>query len=133
MSSSRSLLLVASKVRDFQVYSEIWEPYIGEELQCVREEDNDHDPYAVSIIKRRQIVGHVPHSISRACAVHLRSHGNITCTVTGSREYSSDLDQGGMQIPCTLCFTGNKIWLDKLAELFQKTARCCRLLQFCET
>ena len=70
MSSSRSLLLVASKVRDFQVYSEIWEPYIGEELQCVREEDNDHDPYAVSIIKRRQIVGHVPRSISRACAVH---------------------------------------------------------------
>ena len=51
MSSSRSSLLVASKVRGFRVCSEIWEPYIREELQCFREEDNDHDPYAVSIIK----------------------------------------------------------------------------------
>ena len=54
---------------------------------------------AVSIMKRRQIVGHVPRSISRAYAVHLKSHGVVTCTVTGGREYSSDLEQGGLQIP----------------------------------
>jgi len=41
------------------VYCEIWEPYVGEELLCEIEENNDHDPYAVSMMKRRQIVGDV--------------------------------------------------------------------------
>ena len=71
------------------------------------------------MMKRRQIVEHVPRSISRACAVHLRSHSAITCTVTGGHEYSSDLVLGGLQIPCTLCFTGDKNWLEKLALLLK--------------
>ena len=95
MSSS---LLIDSKLRGFHVYCEIWEPYVGEELTCEIEEDNDHDPYAVSMMKQRQIVGHAPRSISRACAVHLRSHGAITCTVTGGCEYSSDLEQGELHV-----------------------------------
>ena len=48
---------------------------MGEELQCGREFDDPHDPYAVSVLKRRQIVGHVSRSISRPCSVFLRSHG----------------------------------------------------------
>jgi len=118
MSSS---LLIDSKVSGFHVYCEIWEPYIGEELPCEIEEDIDRDPYAVSMMKRRQVVGHVPRYISRACALHLRSHGAITCTVTGGREYSSDLKQGGLQIPCTQCFTGDKNWLEKLAQLLKSS------------
>ena len=50
-------------------------------------------------MKRRQIVGHVPRSISKAYAVHLKSHGGVMCTVTGGCEYSSDIEQGGLQIP----------------------------------
>ena len=42
---------------------------MGEELQRSREVDDPHDPYAVSVLKRRQIVGHIPHSISRPCSV----------------------------------------------------------------
>jgi len=34
--------------------------------------------------------------------------GDITCVVTGSRRYSSDLVQGGLEIPCTLIFRGKK-------------------------
>ena len=93
MSSS---LLIDSKICGFYVYFEIWEPYIREEFLCKIEEDNDHDPYAFSMMKWRQIVGHVLPSISRAFAVHLRSHGAVTCTVTGGHEYSSDLEQGGL-------------------------------------
>ena len=37
---------------------------MGEELQCGREVDNPHNPYTVSVLKRRQNVGHVPRSIS---------------------------------------------------------------------
>ena len=53
---------------------------MGEELQCGREVDNPHDPYAVSVLKYRQIVGHVPHSIYRPCSVFLRSHGSRSRT-----------------------------------------------------
>ena len=55
---------------------------MGEELQCVREVDNPHNPYAMSVLKRRQIVGHIPRNISRPCLVFLQSHGMITCTVS---------------------------------------------------
>ena len=61
---------------------------MGEELQCGycgTEIDNPHDPYVVSVLKRRQVVGHVPRNISRPCSVFLRSHGMIMCTVTGNR------------------------------------------------
>ena len=34
-----------------------------EELQCDRETDNPHNSYAV-VCKRRQIVGHIPCSVS---------------------------------------------------------------------
>ena len=48
---------------------------MGEELLCGREVDNPHDPYAVSVLKRRWIMGHVPRSISRPYSVILWSHG----------------------------------------------------------
>ena len=56
-----------------------------EELQCGREVDNLHNPYAVNVLKRRQIVvsrivGHVPRSISRPCSVFLRGHGSRSRT-----------------------------------------------------
>ena len=34
---------------DSCIHSAIWEPVMGEELQCGREVDNLHDPYAVSV------------------------------------------------------------------------------------
>ena len=58
---------------------------MGEELQCGREVDNPHNSYAVSVLKRRQIVRHVPCSISRPCSVFLRSHGMIIFTIMGNR------------------------------------------------
>ena len=29
-----------------------------------------NDPYAVSVMKRREVVGHMPHKISRMCAIN---------------------------------------------------------------
>ena len=53
---SHSSLTIDSCVRGYHEYSGIWEPFIGEELQCDRETANPHDPYAVSVLKRQQIV-----------------------------------------------------------------------------
>ena len=52
------------------------------------------DPYALSIMKGREVIGHVPCKISRMCAVFMRNGGTIKCTVSGSRCYSRDLPQG---------------------------------------
>ena len=49
MSSSRSSLTVDSCVHGYHEYSMIWEPVMGEELQCGTEIDDSHDPYAVIV------------------------------------------------------------------------------------
>ena len=76
-----------------------------EELNCVRERTNTDDPYAVAVI-RRSAVGHVPRRMSAACTLFLRRRGTIRCTITGSRRFSADLPEGGLEVPCTLIFRG---------------------------
>lgn len=105
-----SVFRVISKVRGYHVYQSIWpNPLIGEVVSCRRETGNAHDPQAVAMIKlidgEMQVVGHVPRTISSVCSIFIRRGGNIVCKITGSREYSSDLDQGGLQLPCELTFS----------------------------
>ena len=52
-------------VRGHRVYQKSWTPVIGEGLTMEREENNQHDDYAVAVTKNGDIVGHVPWSISR--------------------------------------------------------------------
>ena len=94
-------------VRGYHIYCSIWEASINEVLRCARDTSNTKDPYAVSIIKSGTVVGHLPKKISTACSLFIRRGGSITCIVTGSRRYSRDLPQGGMEIPCLLEFTGS--------------------------
>ena len=41
-------------------------------------------------------------------SLFIRRGGTIECIVTGTRRYSSDLPQGGLEIPCRLLFSGEK-------------------------
>ena len=50
-------------------------------------------------------MGHVPRKISSICSLFLRESGSIICRVTGSRQYSSDLPQIGLEIPYVLTFS----------------------------
>jgi len=68
---------------------------IGEILICRHETDNPHDRFAVAI------VGHVPKKLSQFF------WRVWYCEVTGSRQYSIALDQGGIEIPCKLLFSCN--------------------------
>lgn len=54
-------------------------------------------------MKESLIVGHVPKNLLS----FLQSSGTITCKVTGNRQYSADLDHGGLEVPCELLFSGN--------------------------
>ena len=89
-----------SAVRGYHVYKDVWAATEGEVLPCSRELHNLRDPYAVAIKKGSTIVGHVPRTISAVCSMFMRRDGTISCRVTGSRRYSSDLPQGGLEIPC---------------------------------
>lgn len=101
-------------IRGYHVYKEIWDAIVGEILQCERETDNEKDRYAVAVKRRGRVVGHLPRKFSCVCSLFLRRGGLISCTVTGTRRYSVDLVQGGLEIPCLVTFIGNKELIDKL-------------------
>lgn len=110
-----------SSVRGYHIYQEIWKPTIGEELTCTREPRNAVDRYAVAVVKEngreRTVVGHLPGKISKISSLFLRRGGAIICQVTGTRRYSTDLVQGGLEIPCILVFkSNNKKEADKTAQ-----------------
>ena len=45
------------------------------------------DPYAVAVVHKNVIVGHLPRKISRISALFLKRHGKISCKVLGRRRY----------------------------------------------
>ena len=51
------------------------------------------------------IVGHVPREISLIWSSFIQQDGAIRFLITESRRYSSDLPQGGLELPCILVFT----------------------------
>ena len=96
-------------IRVYHEYKSIWtDPTLGEELQCKREPGNPHDTHAVAVIKtisRSNVtVGHLPRSTSPICSIFIRRGGTITSRVNGTRRYSADIPQGGLEIPCVLTF-----------------------------
>ena len=108
-----------SCIRGHHIYKDVWTPVVDEGLNCRREEGNISDPYAVAVIKSGNIVGHVPRRISAACNLFIQKGGVIVCKVTGLRCYSSDLPQGGLEVPCRLAFHGNSKLVAKLSRLLQ--------------
>ena len=63
---------VESVLRGYHVYKDLpWEPAIGTILPCEREVFNLHDPYAVAVMNRSVVVGHVPRFISAVCLMFL--------------------------------------------------------------
>ena len=110
-------LEISSCVRGYHVYQDIWTPAVGEELDCIREPTNSSDRYAVAVVKDGLTVGHLPKRISRTCSLFLLRGGTILCTIEGSRRHSHDLPQGGMEIPCSLLFSGRPKEIKKLKHL----------------
>ena len=96
-----------SCVHRYHNYQSVWMPVLGY-LICLREPFNSVDRYAVCVKKDNDIIGHLPKKISRICSLFLSRGGSISCIVTGRRRYSSDLSQGGLEIPCSLLFCGKQ-------------------------
>ena len=54
--ADRSSFTRPAMMRGYHDYYAIREAYIGEELSCLLKTDNEHDRYAVSIIKSATVV-----------------------------------------------------------------------------
>ena len=113
---------IESCVRGHHIYKATWKPTLNEELNCYKEEDNPHDPYAVAVTKSdlKTVVGHVPRKISAACYLFLAIKENsLACKVTGERAFSKDLPQGEFQVPCVLTFRGRAEDVRKIIKLLK--------------
>ena len=91
---------IDSVVRGYHIYKDVWDAHIGTELPCLPESNNREDRYAVAVMDGDLVVGHVPRKISFICNLFLRHSGLMVCRVTGPRQHSTDLVQGGLEVPC---------------------------------
>ena len=110
-----SSFVVDSAICGYHVYKDIWpSPVAEEQLQCEQEVGNSHDPMSVTIKKliggASTIIGHVPRRISPLCSVFIRRGGSITRIVDGTRRYSADLLQGGLELLCKLMFIAPNLY-----------------------
>ena len=72
----------------------------------------------MAVIKDDRVVGHLPKLNSVAFSLFIRQGGTIKCEITGPRRYSSDLAQGGLEIPCTLLIERERREVMKLLNVF---------------
>ena len=79
---------------------------------------NVKDRYAVAVMRDDRVVGHLLKQNSVAFSLFIRRGGTIKCEITGPRRYSSDLAQGGLEIPCTLLIEGERRKVIKLLNVF---------------
>ena len=64
-----------------------------------------HDKYAIALINSESVtVGHLPKFMSKLAHLFVKHAGEIRCEITGSKRYSSDLEQGGLEIPANIIF-----------------------------
>ena len=47
-------------------------------------------------------MGHLPKFMSKLAHFFVKHYGEIRCEITGSKRYSSDLEQGGLEIPAKI-------------------------------
>ena len=66
-------------------------------------------------MKNNPVVGHVP---PYPCYFFL-NNGAIECEITGEKRFSRDLQQGGIELPSKLQFTGSPKYLTKIAKLLK--------------
>uniref|UniRef100_A0A1X7UCZ9 Ubiquitin-like protease family profile domain-containing protein n=1 Tax=Amphimedon queenslandica TaxID=400682 RepID=A0A1X7UCZ9_AMPQE len=96
----------------------------NENLSYEAESNSIHDPYPVAIKRTsdRVTVGHVPRKVSAVCSLFFRQ-GTIVCFVTGNPRHSTDLPQGGLEVPCSVTFNGTEEDIEKVKKLWERAPR----------
>ena len=95
MDSEREHFRLESTVRGHHIHKYTWTLLIGEVLQTATERLNEHDRFAVAIMKDENTVGHIPREISKVAWYFLQHGGEITCEISGRR------GPVFLEVPCT--------------------------------
>ena len=110
------VLEVASYVRGYHAYMDVWVPVEGQALIVKREPYNCKDKNAVAVFKDDAIVGHVPHNLSpRLSQFLMRDVNKAFAEVTGET-----VNRGagyGLEIPCVYRLYGPQVYIDKMKEI----------------
>ena len=106
-------------VRGFYVYKEIWNPVKGEVLDTIMEPENPTNRYAVCVENNGNVVGYLTKGkngrFSKTIFFFLRADKYGSCKVRIRK--SKSINRGeGMEVECTLEFTGQRQIIDILKE-----------------
>ena len=77
-----------------------------------------------AVVKTGQSSGHIPKKLSVLSSVFLRS-GSIECQVTGSKKFSCNFPQGGLEIPCKYRFRRRSIKIKKVRDVMKEVYDEC--------
>ena len=105
-------------MRGYHIYKDTWDTVVGE-FPCKRKDGNRVAPFTVAVVRGDAVIGHVPRKTSSICSLYLRRDGSIVCRVTGSRPFSEDLVQGGLEIPYVIIFEGDAKYTEKAKKLVE--------------
>ena len=56
------------------ICKQIWQPLVGKMLTLKQEEGNNHDKFAVSLLKHATVLGHVPQNFRGSLPQEQRDH-----------------------------------------------------------
>ena len=90
-----------SAIGGHHIYNTVWTPCLGETLSLRIEDENQHDSFAVAIVKNDDVVGHAPRNLSRVFYFFLSHDGAISAEITGHRKFGC-----GLEVPCLYTLTG---------------------------
>ena len=83
---------IVSVVRGHHIYKSVRNPLLGERLSVRSETGNNHDKYAVSVVKHRGIVGNLPRELLQTVWHFILHGGHVTCEVTEKRKFGNGLE-----------------------------------------
>jgi hypothetical protein len=116
-------------VRGFHVYQRIWQPTLGENVDCGWEQGNQYDRFAIKCTDTdNRVIDHLPMEISRITKFLIARGAVVQATVTNMRYRASPLVQGGLEVPCLVTVTTGgtfdhnviRRYQEVLAEVYQE-------------
>ena len=99
--TTEKVLKFSAAIRGFHYYQRIWSPKENEELNCLHEQGNAFDIFAIkTICQNGKVVGRLPREISKITKFILDRGARVNAVLTFNHYRRSPLVQGGLEIPC---------------------------------
>ena len=111
-------LFLSSYIRGYHEYKDLWTPHLGQSLATKVETTNPLDKFAVAVLLDDDVVGHLLKGrlgrYAKTISYFLQADSRNFCTVVVTGQAINLGDKKGMQVPCNLCFSGARSFLERL-------------------